>query len=417
MKKIVGEFPIILLEEAPMSTLFRFPCSTKSLQMREIKYKPSSGNVELKTPFPHRNMSAIKLKILKSEYFTYRSHPTPLENHYSVYLKDGRFNIRKIQKVYIFDPDHQYYEVATQNSTLKKAESREELEHRKKNINYKLRNIENEEPRTLKFEDMTSKYPNSISVNEGEMQGEMEVFSALSKLSVKPERTRVEEMIKHARICNLKNLIEIFGDETIIKNTLFKMTEKIAGRFVLRNSYYEKDLWEPRARLLDIFKEKNGRIPISDTLFLGEESWLANEIAKKVEREYVLYGFEEDSGFDIEALERINRMAVRSTLSCHRMLNVEGICAHTSLDSDIVLRFLSEPGYICLANNSYVLEDDTYWFNSVLKAYESKKCMELTEIEAILSGGEDTHNHDEIVAEVKLYCNQRNSKYYLKIIK
>lgn len=435
MKEIVAEYPLVLAEGGPNTALYRFP--SKNFKPGEIRYKPLSGYTEIKMSFPQKNTSALRIKLLNSTHLVYRSIPSPSPNYYHVKVEDGRIALAKIQSFYLFEPMHQYYPVSAHGPVLKKAESREELEHRKKSINYKLRNLDVEEARTMQYEDASALFRNRILVpgQEGACAGSAaghsvgDLDASRSKHSVGDLDTsrekhpvlasdgKIEEVIRNARIANLSDLVAIFGDENAVRNALFKMTEKISGRFILKNIYYEKRLWEHRTDLLDLFRASGGEIPVSAARFLECEAWMVHEIAEQKDARYVLRGFRESTDFDVSAIESRYRQAIRRVLEAHRMLGIKEIGRQTSIDEEIIHRQITGPGYLHLINNAYALDSDSYWFNAVLKAFTAQKSLDIAEIRSHLEPSGVQYDDKAVVQELKHYCNQRGGRYFLKIIK
>lgn len=437
MKEVIAEYPLVLSQSPTPVTIYRFPTRQKDFCPVEIKLRPSSGYTEIKLPFPQKNMSALKLKLLNTNSLAFRSIPTHPASYYHATVESERIVLTQVQSLYLFEPMHQYYMVEMQSTALRKAESREELEHRKRSINYKLKNLENEEFVTMDYEDATKIEMRGNSVSG--LKGRGSATPGTSTNATQPDglsktavaagqvkstsngsktvcRNKIENVIKNARIVNASDLINIFGNKMAVNNVLFKMTDRIAGRFILKNAYYEKRLWEPRSTLLNLFRGC-GETSISSTRFLGDESWLADEIADRVGTKYVLRGYKESTDFDASAIEDANRRHIRALFEKARMQSQAGISQQTAIDEEIIHRILCGPSYLHLANNSYVLDDSSYWFNPVLKAFAARRSMELSVAQELLCQNEAVYNEEDLVAEMKVYCNQRGGKYFLKIMK
>lgn len=423
-KKIVAEYILETSPEISNLALYRFSDLVKKLKPKEISYKPLSGYTEIKIEFPNTNISAIKLKQLNSSFITYKALPTKSSNYYYPKVEGNRILLKKISAVYLFDPAHQYYSVNFHNLVLKKAESREELEHRKKSINFKLRNIENEEARILSFEDAPDAKKSNISLNDTiETCDSHEVITNNESEKIpdilikKPvDHVKIEEVVRRIRIVNMGVLMEKYGNPDMVKNFLFKMTDKIAGRFILKNMYYERRLHNTRSRLLDMFR-LSGEVKITETFFLNTEQWIADEIANKVGMKYVLKGYCEKVDFDASIIENVNKKLIDEVISKHFMLGCREISQFTGIDDDIINLIVNENDYIHLANNGITMDDSSYWFNSVLKILSRKKSIELDEVINILNDNQVEYEQDAVVGELKIFCNQRGKKYFLKIIK
>ncbi|KAI4291566.1 hypothetical protein PAPHI01_0840 [Pancytospora philotis] len=437
-KEIEAEFPLVLAEGQTELALWRLPGQAGSIAPTEILYKPLAGHIELAAPLPNRNVSALRCKMLSVAQLTYKATGTPTTNCYATELVDGRLLLRRIGATYLFSATHPSYGVSAQEVAMKKAESREELEHRKKSINYKLKLLESEEPRQLRFEDASHLHKNCLVVEkseeekdgeEGRTDKEAAVASTLatstermSRMAVSGARAefspeRVEEVIRNARIANYADLVAIFGNENAVKNVFYKMTEKIAGRFVLKNAYYEKSLWKRRSALLELFKERDGEVQLSQLQFLGEELWMATELSEQAGDRYVLKGRRESTSFDMKEIEACNRQTIGAAMADGRMLAAEEIAQLTGFDEEVVHRYVNGSEYLHLANNAYVRNDDQHWFHPVLVAFTGRRSLSLAEAGQLLSDSPAEHSEEEIAAALRLYCNQRGGKYFLKILK
>ncbi|KAI5149626.1 hypothetical protein ENBRE01_1726 [Enteropsectra breve] len=418
MKKIIAEFPIELEGDAKSHSLYRFQSMGKPFAPTEIKIKPTSGYTEIKINFPVRNSSVLKIKQLGATSMVYKALPTPVSNMYNARIENNRILLSKINSVALFAPLFQYFPVASSGPRLKKAESREEFEHRKRSINYKLKCIDEEPFQVREYVENKEHKNNLVIPSENTEQCTEAIQKELMQMSIreKTDFLKLEQTIKNARIVNSDVLIGLFKNKDAVYSSLYKMTEAIGGRYILKSKFYERALWERREKLLSLFK-RNGTTEIKNTLFLGIEQWMADEIAAKEGQLYVLKGHKETINLDKDTIEQRNKNMVWHMLCDEKMLNVQEISDALQMDSEIIHGILNDTGeFHHLMNNSYALNNEAYWFNSVLLAFTNKKSMSLDEISAVLSEVNEYSEH-AITEELGHYCVHRGGRFYLKVKK
>ena len=411
MKEIVKELPIIRTDCSNILNLYRFPNSSKGFNPLEVKYKPTSHFTELKIAFPTRCASALKLKNLNTENLSYRAFPAEGKSHFYARIEDNKVVLYRIQNTFLFQSYHHYYPFDYTPSKLKKAESREEFEHRMRSINFKLKNIELENFRVLGFEqgEFIPKNSSVIKIDSNAFKKNIKSINANFK--------ELEETIKRTRIVNIKPLVDAFKDESAVKSTLFKMTERIEGRFILKNSFYERNLHDMRTKLLDLFKSKEFVVP-SDVLFLKNEKWMLDEISQLDNGYYVLKGYRESYEFDSASIKAANLSSVHNLLKIHKILTIPQISNLLSLNEDVVYEMLQNSSdFFHLSNNSIALNDDSYILNSMFSLLVDKKSFEMNELKEKLTINNIRYEESELLDEIKKFCLYRAGRYYLKVHK
>lgn len=408
MKEILKEFPISKLECSNSLSLYRFPISIKHMSLIEAKIKPVSKYTEITVNLPNRNTSALKEKTLNIDSLAYKAHPNTVNNLFYVRIEDGKLLLSRLQSVCLFQPHHFYYQYDYTPSKLKKAESREEYEHRMRSINYKLKNIDLEEFKVFKFEE--SKFVPKILTDSIEK-------SNLPHQNITVNFKKLEETIKRTRIVNMSVLIDIFKNENAVKSTLFKMTDQLCGRFILKNTFYEKNLYELRNRMIGLFREKQ-KVSLKEMLFLGDEKWMVEELADIADGFYCLKGRKESVEFDNDSIKTANLSSIKDLLKVHRIMTIPQIVDKLSIDESIVNELMSfENGFFHLSNNSYYLDDPENILNEMFRLLIDKKSFELTELTTKLDQTDVRYEETVLINEIKKYCMQRAGKFYLKPIK
>lgn len=470
IKEIKKEYSIVVSTDNIIS-LYRFPNMLKDsfrMQIKDVCFKPVSKITELTTELPNKNISALKVKNLNTNNLKYKATPCPLESSYYTVIEGDKIVLYKIQNSYLFQPTHDHHAFEYQSNVIKKAENREEYEHRLKNINFKLKNIELEEFKRLEFIDSKS-YPTfriaqddenispnskntlfstnknllvnnssdknlsvngsnnkNILVNNSSDKNSLLNNSSAKNLLVNSSNDKnflnnsnnqsskilhdneieVRKIIKNFRICNLKDLQEIFSFN--IKPVLEKMTDFISGRFVLKNAFYERSLHDSRNIILKMFS-KSEEIEKREFDFLKDEIWMVEELCDSMGTRYKLKGFrEEENLFTANYTEDIKRLFTNT-----RVMNIDNICSILQIDPEQAIFSLSDKNeFIHLSNNSYAINDKDYWLNNLFILLENKKSFELGELEQLLNDVE--YDKDYLISEVKKYCSCKGNKYYIK---
>lgn len=411
MKEVRREYSIVRSPDLRVISLYRFPGFTKALMQSEVRIKPASKYTEIRMSLPLKNTSALKIKMLNTDCITYRAFPATVETYYYTRIEGNKIVLYRVQSSYLFQAAHEYYPCDHQSSKLKKAESREEYEHRMRSINFKIKNVENEEFKVLSFEGCTQE---QAVCEERSSSGAKTHRRMVSERPV--DLKQIEETVRNARIVNFGDLLKIFPCENAVKTVLFKMTDGVCGRFVLKSSYYEAVLHEARSQMLDTFR-KCGSVPTRDLGFLGEEEWMAREIADVVDGKYILRGSAEELDFDTAHIKAAILGLVKDLLAHSRVLSSIQISQELSIDKDVVCELVQNDAFFHLSNDSYALNDRTYWLNSMFDILCGKKSFELPELESRLLREGIRYQHHDLVEEVRKHCLCRGNKYFLKTSK
>lgn len=413
IKKIKFEFPIHL-KDGELS-LFRFPNKTHGeIQIKEVLFKPHSKFTVIKTEYPVKNTSALKMKSLNTSLMTYKALPTQVDSYYFAKFEESGLILQKIKFSYIFYPVFDFYKFDYKSVAIKKAENREEYEHRMRNINYKLKNIEGEDFRKLFYETRAS-YPTFISDDIKNARfteltpfpSQEKLLDQLNNLTLKVEPKKIKQTILNSRICNLKDLVLIYPNKDLVLNTLLGMTDVVSGRCILKNSYYERSLHPIRSRILDLFRT-NTTLKPRDIDFASGEEWVVTELCDFKDGIYTLKGFYEEE----LSLNTFTIHNIINILEKERVMSAKKISLILNVDVDLVVSTLSSNEksglFVHLANNCYAIDDEDDWFNKFFHLAKNKKVFELKEIEDIID-----RSKREIVEELKKYCIHKGNKYYL----
>ncbi len=455
-KKIVAEYPIEICNNLGNLALYRFPDLNSYLEINKIKYWDRCGHVEIEMKFPQSNVSHIKLKNLGTSVITYKADRINKKSYYYLNIKEGKALLTKIPSLYLFEPYHHYYNLPEENKDeILKMERSYDLDDSRRLMSEDMQVLEfvnesNSFSNTYTTENLKSEYVNGsdnfsdvynienikdkleeCTISESKLK-EANTFSCRANLQEKTisdfefqkennffcNNVKIEKFIIRARIVNMSVLIEMCKNKDLVKNILFKMTNKLSGRFVLKNNYYEDCLHEKRTKLLNLFIH-NGETKISNTFFLKDEDWMVDEIADKIGTNYVLKGFYEDADFNIDEIRISNKMKIDELLKKFVMLGVREINAHTGIEEDLINLNFKEfnTEYIHLANNAFTLANDNPLINQILIILSNNKSVSLEEIQDLCKNENFEYDENFIVSELKKICNQRAKKFFIKNIK
>ncbi|KAM0680956.1 hypothetical protein GINT2_000738 [Glugoides intestinalis] len=410
MKAIAKEYKIVKSNCSNILHLYRFPVNIKALNLVELKLKPRSNLADVIVSLPVKNTSALKVKALNTENLAYRAFPSTTKTLYFTVIEDETIHLFPFQLTYVFQPHHFYYPFDYVQAKLKKAESRDEYEHRLRSINYKLKSVELEAFKTFQFEE--TKFIPKIETQTGYFKNHLK-----SQTGSVVNQRKLETVVKRTRIVNMQTLNELYGNENLIKSTLFKLTDQVCGRFVLKNIFYEKTLHLMRKQLLQLFCEKS-TVQIKDVSFLGEERWMVEELADLRDGFYYLKGFKEIIEFDNESIKAANLSNIKDLMKRGQLLTAKQIGMELSIDEDLVIDLLSADTMIFhLSNNSYVLCDNTSILHPMFDILTNRRSFELSELVQALEKKEVEFVESQLIEEIRKYCTHRAGKFYLKVVK
>ncbi|EQB60421.1 hypothetical protein NAPIS_ORF02025 [Vairimorpha apis BRL 01] len=273
--------------------------------------------------------------------------------------------------------------------SFRKIESREEIEHRKRNINFKIRNIENEE--IVKNEVVKGKSESGCNYkicSSSNIINNKIFFN--NNLSSKLQKN-IENSIKNKVVVNFKDLIELYKNEEIVKSCLQKLTFYFQGRYILKNSFYDKNLQDIRN---GIFKDlsdkgfveingfsqikKDGSIKdniLNDTnTFINniteDYKYCLNELCiLKNTTTYVIKGYYESQIIDYKNSELLGK------LKQNLIFNLQDIRTFSGLEMDEIIKFINDNNFIEMENNLFMVEyiKEIDGINSILSRSSIKK--------------------------------------------
>lgn len=368
--KIKEEFDIHLVENT--LDVYRLGKTSKLLQISEAHYKKEGKYVELNVKYPKNNISLLRSKTLNSDKITLASKGyTPKSQYFHLKIDRDKQSavLRKVDSFYLFENKFSYLQTKTDKQKeglqFRKIESREEIEHRKKNINYKIRNLESEEFRTLKFVDKSK-----------DVIEELKCLRIEDRKKKDPKRNLdITKSIKNAVVVNTKDLDGLFGDSQAVRACLAKNTFYFNGRYILNNSFYSEDLQATRERILEILLKK-GFILMSDIskdTFLIEELCTSNGTSPK----YYLKGYPEEQDPSVTQFTSLVDNKVYDIIREKYFCTLSDIVNSSNLDADTVQKILFKEDIIAVGEGIYTIYDledpDNEIKQEIIKLIQNKK--------------------------------------------
>ncbi|KAM0672452.1 hypothetical protein CWI42_012150 [Ordospora colligata] len=349
--KVVAEYDVKMVECVMPASLYRLPKAEKNLKIEGIRLKQDFGYVEMKMKLPKTKCVSVAGDAKDRSMISYGSYghkPLSMQWYAKIDHDANIVFLRKIDCVHVFSPKYEDIEVDDANKCdgyqLRKAESREEHEHRRKNINFQLKKMNLEEFIELeyKLKDMDLKCKDDQVIGKPD-----KVRKTVGKL---------KKSIENSKVVNFSEMMLLYQDENAVKNALQTYTNFVHGRYVISNAFYEKRLHSIRNSILDLFNH-NERILMKDIEnFIDGEYFLLEELCRRDGKYYYLKGFDEGMNVLPEEIMGVRVMnAVRKLQPCV----VEKVSEELLVDVDAVKMNLPE-GVVVLANGMLaVCEGDT----------------------------------------------------------
>ncbi|KAM0675979.1 hypothetical protein GVAV_000758 [Gurleya vavrai] len=358
-------------------------------QLHSLKYKPSRIDCLF-------NPNSTDFSLLKERQHNYqpklRAYSHKLKNFHLMYIN----HIKKIIYIYEIKNLYRFNSFTEKNIQLnQKSNNKEELEHRKKNVNFILKKIE--------FED---------TVNMEFCKGDLDISNVneVEKLDVSLKNNasdRIRNCIYRARIVNLKTLLEIFNDKECILKILMEMCIKVNGRFVLKNKFYDKEVRRTREKVLN-------KLKLNETIFLEDKSekFIIEELCNKKENYYFMKGIFENIDMKENVIE------INEIFREYGNVHIKILVRELELAEDDFNDFLSKRDDIMkLYNDTFVLKQGEHdEFRKIIVDYFTKnktaKKNELVKLIKEKSGKEiNVFMFGKIMKE---FCVLKGNNYVLK---
>ncbi|KAF7682685.1 hypothetical protein TCON_2097 [Astathelohania contejeani] len=344
--KVAAEYKIQIAKQKLSILSFTTAQNTRVLK---AQYKPTNKILRLESTLPTANISATKQLTMGNHAIRVAvgALPQTLQFIGRISHQDKCVTFYEVERVYHFDTHFSYIEPRKTTEKrvgylYKRSESKEEMEHRRKNWNYLLKKAEQEEYKTMEYREgseLSTMDIKSISENTNE--------PIIDNDEIKKD---IRESIRRAKVVNIKELVHLFGNEDIVVRILQEMTIQIRGRFILKNLFYEKHLHSIRSALLDAFRESDA---ISSDNPLCINKFLVEELAIKEKGKYYLKGY--DGGMVVEDIVPDLKKKVTQILGRYGICSSLRLANELGVDETELDPLLEGPGLIRVSNGSYVL--------------------------------------------------------------
>lgn len=317
------------------------------LKIKCVNKKPTSKYLELEHDLPKTNISLVRNKSVSMTHYAHGY--TPNTSYYLIPATDqDSCTCYKINSFYKFNTKFPEEDVEKTSLQFRKVESREEVEHRKKNINYKIKNLENESFIKMEYKKLDKEI---MAMN----------LSSVPKKDIKFNIEKIERCIRNRVVVNYKDLYNLFKLSCMniydgylsdnIKLSLQRLTFYYKGRYLLKNKFYDKYLQDVRNQILKTFENTDRLIKLeSDSV---DYKTIIDELCIKKEDGYHLKGYYEDLVIDFKNTGLLNDLRNKLIFTIQDIKNISG------LEMEDVYKFVSENNLVEINNNFYCIELST----------------------------------------------------------
>lgn len=407
--KVVAEYDMKICRDRKPLLLYRLPQVNKNLKMKRVRYKPQSKHLEMDLMLPRSNTALhSKKEGGAGNMITYESYGfSPSSDYwYGKIIRDKKMIVlRRIEYAYLFNPKFEHLDVKDKEQSIdgyqiRKAESREEQKHRKRNINFHVKKVDQEDFMVL-------------DCTEGEMSEECEDTQHSDVVTRMKSAKMVEKSIFHAKVVNISELFYLYGDEDMVRIALSKFTYFKHGRYILSNMFYERSLHDVRDMIVSLFNEKE-KILIKDVEpFIRNEYFLLDELCRREGRFFYLKGFRECEGPSVANLESDGISKIYAAVDKHQPCSIEAIERETLLDLGFIRSNISKANIVVLANGAFATYGGSDNRMKVLNLLVRKKSWKKADVIRIAQS-EDFGNIEEFFDIFREYCSLKGSTWSIK---
>lgn len=402
--RIVSEYDIKLSKETEPVALYRLPSTEGNLRIGTVRYKRQFKYLEIEMKLPRTRQRSQKIEGKKPSVITYESHGLSLPNGQWYGKVDHAKKVivlRQIECVYLFNPKFgglggERSDKEADGYQFRRAETREEKEHRTKNINFQIKKMNLEGFTTMEYK-------------RKEMSQD---FNDLPKIAATEDDAKqiiqVRNSIINAKVVNFSELILLYRDQNVVKTALSRYTSFVQGRYILSNVFYEKDLHAIRDKILELFKERE-KVPCKDIYALaGDEEFLIEEVCRKDGKYFQLKGFNERTNkCDNDGIGQEIAFLVEKYQPC----TVETVQKEMGMDIGIVRQNL--PGDVAvLANGMLAICKGDEKRKKIVEMLVTKKSWKKTEILKIAQN--EPGRIEDFFDVLCEYCELKGSVWVIK---
>ncbi|KAH9412316.1 hypothetical protein HK407_01g02110 [Ordospora pajunii] len=401
--KVVAEYDVKMVACTVPASLYRLPKAEKNLKIESIRLKQDFGYVEMRMKLPKIKCASAAGDGKDRSVISYGSYgykPLSMQWYAMIDHDTNVVFLRKIDCVHLFNPRFEDVEVEDVSKCdgyqLRKAESREEQEYRKKNINFQLKKMNLEEFVELEYKvrDMSLECKEDQDVRK-------------PNNSRKPTG-KLKKSIENSKVMNFSEMMLLHQDENAVKNALQTYTSFVHGRYVISNAFYEKRLHCIRNKILDLFNY-NERILMRDVQdFIDGEYFLLEELCNREGKHFCLKGF--DEGINVLPEERMGVRVINAVRKLQPCV-VEKVGEELLVDAEAVKMNLPE-GVVVLANGMLAVCEGDIMRKRIVGMLTSKDVWRKADIIRIAQNEfSDASRFFEVLGE---YCELKGGVWSIK---
>lgn len=362
----------------------KFPEGKANLQIVKLVFKMQKEYVLVYCKVP--NVEKDKLIL----FYGYGQRPRKNLFHGKVFHQEKTIVLKKIERIYnLF---HLFEEVKEEQCEIREIRSR--------GINF---------------------YYNQLCLDKGEeffynylkySYNELVPFKKEEEIK-SPVKSKKEliDVIYRTKICNLKELEQIFTDVSI--SLLKELCIYFKGRFVLKNDFYESRVQKVRTEFLNHFKVNDFITLLDAEKILKREMFILDEFCFKKNNVFFLKGYNEMLSLKEEELEIFDENnKILFLLKKHKMISYDKLMNETGLSfKDISL--LLKDNIILLSNSCIALKSDNEIQNNILSLFKNRRVIRKSElIKEINTNNKCTLTQIEEVIEE--FCEEKGPNLVLK---
>ncbi|KAM0677167.1 hypothetical protein BDAP_000468 [Binucleata daphniae] len=317
------------------------------------------------------------------------------------------------KKIFLYDIDgiFRFENFSERKVTMQNMKSltRDELDYKKRNVNYMLRKIDFEDCQELKYK--------KGDVNELKKNVETKEIENTTVNVNNNIKERIKTAIFRARIVNYKVLLDIFENESVsIQEVLLEMCIKLKGRFVLKNKYYDKIHRKMRQKILNKIEASKSEMYDYNIMFDKGDLFVVNEICEKKNGFYCLKGFYENISICEQKIE-INEI-FNEIFNDFGIVSIKRICKELEKDAEDVEKIVEQnKNIVKLKNKTYVMRgsENQEFRNIIIDVFTENVTIKKNELLRIIKEKTGKEMNVFLFGKIlKEFATYKANTYYLK---
>lgn len=376
-------------------TLFKTSKSIRFIKKRGFHIEASTTKID-----SHFSMLKERLQNYPSTIYAY-GIPTKDLFIGRVYHATKEIHFSPVDSIYHFNEKLHSKTHKQPSNFIVKSLSKEDLEHRKKNINYMLKRNENEEALDMRY---ISDMPVSFNILQPRKKEKLEKNEEHDVL-------KLRMVILRVKIVNIGELVKVsrLSKESIV-DVVSEMCVKMNSRFVLKCKYYPRELKDKRKRILERF------INLEEIQCFNAseiELMFINEVCVREGNKYKLKGYK-------ETIELVTKKTdIEKIISENVLIGMEKLTGLVGLEEDEIQDLILENrNIVTLVNKTYVIrkDDNPKDLRNIIIDFlvkqEFLKRSEISQVYFNLTGEEpNIFSYNKIMRE---FCTNKGNNWVIK---